>query len=691
MSQPPDTVRMDELDPRVALPERIAGFRVLRRVGAGGMGVVYEAEQVSPRRRVALKMMHPTLTSPEALQRFELEAQVLARLQHPGIARVFECGAFDLGRGAQPYIALEFVEGCDVKTYCTREQLSVARKLELVAAIADAVQHAHERGVVHRDLKPANVLVDARGAPVVVDFGVARANESSLDVAVQTQTGQLLGTLPYMAPEQLSGPRADVTRQVDIYALGVLLHELLTGATPHDISDLPLSAAIARLSSAEAPLLGKTQPHLRGDIETIVAAALERDRRRRYASAADFAADLRAHLAHRPIRARQPSLGYRASKWLRRRRGFVAAACVALLALAVGAWLREELRRRATLPRLSIAVRDARGMARPERAGVVWRRAIDTLSGEVGAREKLGELPLREALLAPGACRIAIEFDDGALAECTRDLPLDGALHELEVTWRPPHEAAARDMLRFEELTWRNPQPGPSTCPNRERALQLSTYYLDRREVSNAEYREFLLATGRPPPTVWSAVDWRTPGLMLERSNAPAVAFDTLPVVGVSAQEARAYAEWAGARLPTHAEWEWAARGAANRDYPWGEHDAGQPLRGATRGPACDDYTSLAAGWRIYVENAVPVDSHAEAATPEGLLHMLGNVAEFTETLLVPSGAAAADRSRCYAMGAAWDAQLHDSSLANAHSPHMLGPDGATTFTGFRCARSAAP
>jgi formylglycine-generating enzyme required for sulfatase activity/tRNA A-37 threonylcarbamoyl transferase component Bud32 len=682
---------MDDLDPRVALPERISGFRVLRRVGAGGMGVVYEAEQLSPRRRVALKMMHPTLTSPEALKRFELEAQVLARLQHPGIARVFECGAVDLGRGAQPYIAMEFVEGQDVKSYCEQKALSITHRLELAAAIADAVQHAHERGVVHRDLKPANVLVDARGAPVVVDFGVARASESSIDVAVQTQTGQLLGTLPYMAPEQLGGPRAGVTRQVDVYALGVLLYELLVGRTPHELADLPLAAALARLASAEAPLLGRTRSELRGDVETIVATALERDPRRRYASAADFAADIRAHLAHRPIRARPPSLSYRMSKWLRRRRGLVGAALAALLALAAGAWLREELRRRATLPRVTIVVRDARGVALPNQAGVVWRRAIDPLSGGLGPREQLGQLPLRDEALAPGRCRIAVEFADGALAECTRDLQLESGAHTLDVTWRPALDSASRDMLRFDALTWRNPQPAPSTCPNRERTVELATYYLDRCEVSNAQYREFLLATGRPPPTVWRTLEWRTPGLMLERGEHDAVAFDALPVVGVSAQEAQAYAEWAGARLPTHAEWEWAARGASNREYPWGEQDLGQPLRGATRGPACDDYASLDEGWRIYLSSAARVDSHADAATPEGLLHMLGNVAEFTETLLVPSGAAEADRSRCYAMGAAWDAALHRSSLANAHSPHMLGPDGATTFTGFRCARSAAP
>jgi formylglycine-generating enzyme required for sulfatase activity/tRNA A-37 threonylcarbamoyl transferase component Bud32 len=691
MGLPPETQRSTPPEHSPGLPERIAGFRVLRRVGAGGMGIVYEAEQLAPRRRVALKVMHPTLTSPEALKRFELEAAVLARLQHPGIARVFECGAFDLGRGAQPYIAMEFVEGHDLRHYCDREELSVARRLELVALVADAMQHAHERGVVHRDLKPANVLVDARGTPVVVDFGVARASESSLDVSVETQTGQLLGTLSYMAPEQLGGPRAAVTRQVDVYALGVLLYELLTGRMPHDVTDLPLAAAIAHLANADAPPLGQARPDLRGDVEQIVATALERDPQRRYATAAAFAADLRAHLEHRPIQARRPSLGYRASKFLRRRRGPVAAVATALLALIVGAWTREELRQRATLPRVSILVRDTSGTLRPQQEGVVWRRAIDTLSGEVGPRERLGALPWSEEPIAAGPCRIVVEFADGALAECTREFALDGAAHTLDVTWRPASELAARDMLRFDGLTWRNPQPGPSTCPNRERPVRLESYLLDRREVSNASYREFLLATSRPPPAVWRTLEWRTPGLVLERNGGGSLTFDELPVVGISAQEAQAFAEWAGARLATHAEWEWAARGAPNRDYPWGEHDTHQPLRGATRGTACDDYSSLAEGWELYLANVAPVDSHADAATPEGLLHMLGNVAEFTETFLVPTGAATADRARCYAMGAAWDAELHRSSLANAHSPHMLGPDGATTFTGFRCARSVAP
>ncbi|MCC7012912.1 MAG: protein kinase [Planctomycetes bacterium] len=319
------------------MPERIANFRLVRRLGAGGMGVVYEAEQEAPRRRVALKMMHPTLGSRERVRRFRLEGELLGRLQHPGIAQVYECGTFDVGRGPQPYFAMELVDGVDLRSYCEREHLSIEGKLALLSMVADAVHHAHERGIVHRDLKPENVLVDAQGAPKVLDFGVARAGSSPDGVAtLGTRTGELVGTLAYMAPEQLSAKPELVSARVDVYALGVILYQLLGGRAPLEIAGLPITAAMRVLAHDEPATLSRLDPRLRGDVETIVAKALEKDPARRYASAAALAADIRRHLEHLPISARPATARYRLAKALRRNRGFAVGVTTVILALVLG-------------------------------------------------------------------------------------------------------------------------------------------------------------------------------------------------------------------------------------------------------------------------------------------------------------------------------------------------------------------
>jgi WD40 repeat protein/tRNA A-37 threonylcarbamoyl transferase component Bud32 len=318
-------------------PERIAGFRILRRIGQGGMGVVFEAEQERPRRRVALKMMHPMLGSAERERRFRIEAEVLGRLQHDGIAQIYECGSFDLGRGAQPYFAMELVDGIDLVAYCEREQLDVDRRLELVAAVAEAVQHAHERGVVHRDLKPHNVLVTSAGRPKVLDFGVARAKDTSMLVSTMvTRTGELIGTLAYMAPEQLAGDAKGIDARSDVYSLGVNLYQLLAGHLPHDVVGLPLTAAMRVLAHDDPPLLGALHPRLRGDVETIVAKAMEKEPARRYASAAALAADIKRLLAQEPIEARPASRAYRAWKYMRRHKARVAGVAGTLVASLIG-------------------------------------------------------------------------------------------------------------------------------------------------------------------------------------------------------------------------------------------------------------------------------------------------------------------------------------------------------------------
>ncbi|WZO99343.1 protein kinase [Isosphaeraceae bacterium EP7] len=315
-------------------PVRVGGYRVLRRIAEGGMGAVYEAEQDSPRRTVAVKVIRPGLASPALLKRFTHEAQILARLHHPGIAPVYEAGLADDG---QPFFAMEFIRGLPLDQYADRHGLDLDARVGLVARVCDAVQHAHDRGVIHRDLKPANILVEEAGQPKVLDFGVARATDADLLTgAGLTRTGQVLGTPNYMSPEQVTADPAAIDRRADVYALGVILFELAAHRLPYRLEDRNLAEAARLILEQDPPRLGSLDPELRGDVETIVAKALEKDPARRYPSAADLAADLRRWLAHEPIRARPPSALYQLRKFARRNAALVGGVLTTVAALVLG-------------------------------------------------------------------------------------------------------------------------------------------------------------------------------------------------------------------------------------------------------------------------------------------------------------------------------------------------------------------
>jgi hypothetical protein len=304
------------------LPAYIGRYRILRLIGEGGMGTVYEAEQQQPRRIVALKVIRPGSMSPERLRRFEQESQALGRLQHPGIAQVFEAGTADPGFGPQPYFAMEFIRGETLRDYMQVHQPSSRQRLELMAKVADAVNHAHQRGLIHRDLKPGNILVDETGQPKVLDFGVARVTDSDTQATRQTDLGELVGTLAYMSPEQVLADPMELDTRSDVYALGVNLYELLAGRLPYVISK-KLHEAVKTIREEDPTRLSSVSRAYRGDIETIVAKALEKDKARRYASAADLAADIRRYLNHVPIAARPASTTYQVRKFVRRHKAFV--------------------------------------------------------------------------------------------------------------------------------------------------------------------------------------------------------------------------------------------------------------------------------------------------------------------------------------------------------------------------------
>ena len=322
-------------DPSALHPSHIGPFLIIGQIGEGAMGVVYEAEQDRPRRHVALKVLRPGLMTPAMLRRFEHEYEFLGRLQHPGIAQVYQAGIANTGQGAQPYFAMELVKGRRLDEYARVRELSLRDRLALVAQIADAVQHAHHRGVIHRDLKPANILVTEQGTPKILDFGVARAAQADLE-SLQTVPGEIVGTMAYMSPEQVVGNTLELDTRSDVYALGVLLYELIAGRLPYDLARKSLPEAVRVIRDDDPARLSAVTRAVPADVETIVSKALEKDKLRRYVSAAEMAEDIGRFLRDEPILARRPSASYQMQKFARRHKALVSAVIMVLLTLVVG-------------------------------------------------------------------------------------------------------------------------------------------------------------------------------------------------------------------------------------------------------------------------------------------------------------------------------------------------------------------
>jgi tetratricopeptide (TPR) repeat protein/predicted Ser/Thr protein kinase len=318
-----------------ACPASIGRYRIRRLIGEGGMGAVYEAEQDRPRRTVALKVVRSALAAPESLRRFALESEALGRLQHPNIAQVYEAGTAQTDVGPQPYFAMEFISGVSLLEYANQHALSTPQRLDLMIKICEAADYAHRCGVIHRDLKPSNILVDQSGQPKILDFGVARVTDSDANVTRQTRLGELVGTLAYMSPEQLLADPLRLDARSDVYSLGVVLYELLAGRRPYDVDRQWTDAA--RVIREEEPVrLSAANRAFAGDLETIAGKALEKDKARRYASAAELAADLRRFLTDEPVMARPASALYRARKFVRRHRVLAGAAGIVFIVLVGG-------------------------------------------------------------------------------------------------------------------------------------------------------------------------------------------------------------------------------------------------------------------------------------------------------------------------------------------------------------------
>ncbi len=318
---------------------RIAHYTIVRLIAAGGMGCVFEAQQERPRRAVALKVMRPGLSVPSALARFRIEPEILARLQHPHIAQVYESGVHDADAGPLPYFAMELIRDArSLTAHAAARGLTLTQRLELFVKLCDAVQHGHQKGVVHRDLKPDNILVGGDGEPKVIDFGVARATDADLlRTTLCTHAGDLIGTLRYMSPEQCEGNSGAIDTRSDVYALGVVLFELLTGALPIETDSMPIYQAIRTIRETQPKRPSALNRALRGDLDAIVLKALEKEPAQRYASAGELGRDVRRHLAREPIDARPPSGWIWLTRWMSRHpltTTLAACASIVLLSLA---------------------------------------------------------------------------------------------------------------------------------------------------------------------------------------------------------------------------------------------------------------------------------------------------------------------------------------------------------------------
>ena len=482
-------------------PRTIGPYRLLRRLGEGGMGEVWLAEQTEPiRREVAVKLVKAGMDTRRVVARFEAERQALALMDHPAIAKVLDGGSTPEGR---PYFVMERVAGVPLGQYCDEHRLGTRQRLELLARVCDGVQHAHQKAIIHRDLKPSNVLVanvDGVPQPRIIDFGIAKATGARLsENALTTEYGALMGTPEYMSPEQADPASDDVDTRADVYALGVMLYELLSGAlpfasqalrggTPQELRrklveiDPPTPSARLRGlggEAAEVASLRGTAPdtlagELRGDLDAIVMKAMEKDRDRRYASAAELAADLRRALADQPVEARPASAGYRLKKYVRRHRAGVAlAATVGLLLAAFTVALAFQVR----------TVTRERDRANRE------AEAANRIAGFM-----VGLFKVSNPSEARGRSVTARELLDQASREIQAGLDQDPLLrarlqHTMGVSYRELGLYTAARPLLERALESRTRLLGPAAAPTLESRLAMST--LGAQEHRGAEVVPF--------------------------------------------------------------------------------------------------------------------------------------------------------------------------------------------------------
>jgi len=688
-----NAVPPDEGETATEALKRIDEFQIIRKLGEGGMGVVYLAEDLILGRRVALKVLSLGLRgSEQAIDRFRTEARCTAAINHPGIVPVFKFGA----DGGTHYIACEFVDGptlaqvIETERGGRRERVAstVVRNwcrtaAETICAIAEALEAAHRNRIVHRDVKPSNILMDPAHGPRLTDFGVAKhfVEEG------RTLSTTLIGSCHYMSPEQASIAATEVDQRSDVFSLGIVLYELLALRRPFTgDSQYEILKAVAEKEPLRLRLIDERIPR---DLEVVCQKCLEKRPRDRYQTAAHVAADLGCFLHDRPILALPPSLRRRARHWIAKRKlpvlvGFslslvvVGGVLFTLLASARAeryAWVAAEC----DVPNSD-----------------VYLQHVDAESFEVDpVPQFLGRTPLKQTPLAIGQYRLTVVSPtDNDWVEFDVAMLDPGKAHVLKLLAHHVQSGVSSRYIaqKFTRHAWfrgnATSESGqmllipagsyPSGWSSTEdvvlvrmRWATLPAFLIDRCEVSNGEYRAFLDATGRPPPEPWRRYGYDTH-------------FDDHPVFSVTIEDAESYARWKGKRLPTALEWQAAMRTKNGWAYPWGDQWEDRP---AFPTIALADLEKARYSWdegalyHLHCDQTVGVASKDECATPAGLLHGFDNVRELTSSIVL-------SKRDVIIMGRGWADPPKYSTLGQAST----SPIDAKSFeNGFRCARSAAP